>query len=173
MTCLFAGVCFASFGWGMAWHFQRAGRPSKTMLLTGVLALICTIIQVTALFRLPPKWPFAAIMLYAAGLALFWSAVRVSHHKLAVCGQTTAPPSSLITKGPYRFIRHPFYTSYNLVWIAGFVATGWPPSLLPIFIMPIIYEWCARQEERLFAAGPLAMDYLAYRRQTGRYLPGL
>lgn len=37
------------------------------------------------------------------------------------------PPDSLVDGGPYRYIRHPFYTAYIVVWFAGVVATanGW------------------------------------------------
>ena len=33
-------------------------------------------------------------------------------------------PASLNQSGPYRFVRHPFYTSYSLTWLAAAVATA-------------------------------------------------
>jgi protein-S-isoprenylcysteine O-methyltransferase Ste14 len=76
-----------------------------------------------------------------------------------------------VKKGPYRYIRHPFYAAYNLTWAAGFAATGWWPLAATAVVMGAVYERFARGEERAFLNGPLAREYSDYRRQAGKYFP--
>lgn len=177
MTCraillLLAGYCFASFGWAMARHFRRLGNPTKTMLLTGALGILSAILQMVALGHCELRFPLLAFTLYGMSAILFWWAVGVSRRKLAACGQG-AVSSEIITKGPYRYVRHPFYTAYNLAWIAAFGATLWWPLALSAIVMATLYERAAREEETGFAASVLAPEYEAYKGRAGKYLPRL
>jgi protein-S-isoprenylcysteine O-methyltransferase Ste14 len=165
-----AVFCFASFAWGMIWHFRRNGKPSRAMIVTGVLAQFSCILQLVGLFGQATAYPGIALLLYVAGAILFWWAVCVTRRKLAACGQG-AVSSQLVTLGPYRLIRHPFYTSYNLVWLAGFIATGWWPLAISAVVMAYRYEGAVREEERGFSTSALAGDYAHYKRETGKYLP--
>ena len=107
--------CFGSFGWGMVWHFRRSGAPSRSMLVTGVPAAAFACLQIFALSHRRILLPGAAALSYGAGAVLFWWSVWVSRRKLAACGQGVVS-TEVIASGPYRFIRHPFYTSYLLTW---------------------------------------------------------
>jgi protein-S-isoprenylcysteine O-methyltransferase Ste14 len=162
--------CFASFAWGMIWHFRGSGKPSRAMLLTALLAVASAGLQLFAICRRPLRYPFVALTFYGTGAVLFWWAVGVTWRKLAACGQGCVSPE-IITIGPYHFIRHPFYAAYNLIWIAGFAATGWWPLALAAIVMAVRYDRAAREEELGFAAGALAANYSLYKRRTGRYLP--
>jgi len=104
------------------------------------------------------------------GAGLFWRAVSVSRGKLAACGQGCVSREILST-GPYRYIRHPFYAAYNLTWLAGFVATGRWPLALSAAGMAALYESCARDEERAFLRAPMGAAYRVYSARAGRYLP--
>jgi protein-S-isoprenylcysteine O-methyltransferase Ste14 len=169
-TLAAAVVCFAGFGWGMVWHFRRIGPPTKTMLCVALAALVSAGLNLTALGRKPFWHPTAALALYAAGAGLFWWAVSVSRGKLAACGQGCVSREILST-GPYRYIRHPFYAAYNLTWLAGFVATGRWPLALSAAGMAALYESCARDEERAFLRAPMGAAYRVYSARAGRYLP--
>jgi protein-S-isoprenylcysteine O-methyltransferase Ste14 len=162
--------CFASFSWGMMCHFRRAGAPSRAMTITALLAVVCAILQLIVLAQRPLPHPIASIALYGPGAALFWWAVAVTRGKLAACGQGWVSPE-VVTAGPYRLIRHPFYTAYNMIWAAGFAATASWPLALAAVVMVFRYDQAAREEEQGFATGPLAEEYAAYRRRTGKYLP--
>jgi protein-S-isoprenylcysteine O-methyltransferase Ste14 len=166
----FALFCFASFAWAMNCHFRRAGGPSRAMIITALLAAACAILQLVVLAQRQLPHPIAAVALYGSGSALFWWAVAVTRGKLAACGQGWVSPE-VVTAGPYRLVRHPFYTAYNMVWAAGFAATAWWPLALAAVVMVIRYDQAAREEEQGFATGALAEEYAAYRRRTGKYLP--
>ena len=169
LLCL-ALFCLASFTWAMIGHFRRVGRPSQAMIATALLAAACAILQLIVLSQRPLPHPIAAVALYGFGAALFWWAVAVTRGKLAACGQGCVSPE-VVTAGPYRLVRHPFYTAYNTIWAAGFAATAWWPLALAAVVMAVRYDQAAREEERGFAAGALAEEYAAYRRRTGKYLP--
>jgi protein-S-isoprenylcysteine O-methyltransferase Ste14 len=167
---LCALLCFASFAWGMIWHFLRLRKLSRTMLATALLAAVSAAVQLIALERRRVLFPVIALILYSASALLFWWAVSVTRGKLAACGQGSVSPE-VVTVGPYRYVRHPFYTSYNLTWLAGFVATGWWPLAVAAIVMASLYERAAREEELGFSSSTLAEAYAIYKRRAGKYLP--
>ncbi len=75
----------------------------------------------------------------------------------------------LITTGPYRFVRHPMYTSVMLMTLGLAVATPiyleWSSFLLLIFVLALK----AVREERLWCEGSEA--YKAYMKKTKRFIP--
>jgi protein-S-isoprenylcysteine O-methyltransferase Ste14 len=168
---LFCAVpCFASFGWGMVCHFQRPAKPTPAMMGTAVLAILFAIAQITALCLRSARFPLAALPLYAVGFTLFWWAVAVTRGKLAACGLSYIS-AEIVKQGPYRYIRHPFYAAYNLIWLAGFVATAsWPLGVAAV-IMAVVYDRFAHDEERGFLSSSLTSNYRKYMRGTGKYLP--
>lgn len=169
---ILALACFLSFGWGMACHFRRIGKPAAWMRVTASLAIPFALLNLAALFSRDLRFPVSASVLYAASLSLFWSSVSVSKGALAACGQSNVS-SCLVTRGPYRFVRHPFYLSYDLAWIAGFIATAWWPLIVIAIVMASLYERFVIEEERGFLDGALAQEYSAYKNRTGKYLPRL
>jgi|SRR5215467_10922753 len=164
-------ICFASFGWGMVRHFERVGKPKPGMLFVGLVAPVFAGMHVFALFTRPLAHAGIALILYTAGLTLFWFAVAATRGRgLAFCFQGHVPPM-IIRTGPYRAIRHPFYTAYTLVWVAGFVATGWGPLAAIAILMASLYTYSARQEEAGLLRSAFGEEYRAYRRQAGAFLP--
>ena len=170
LPLLFAGLCFASFVWGMVWHFRRVGKPTRAMLAMALLAAVFGSLQIVALVHRRNRFQIPALALYAAGAALFWWSASVTRGKLSACGQGAVSPQ-VVTRGPYNYIRHPFYTSYNLTWVAGFAATAWWPLMIAAVVMAALYERAAREEELGLSSGPRGGDYNEYKRRTGRYLP--
>jgi protein-S-isoprenylcysteine O-methyltransferase Ste14 len=173
ITLLIAALAsFASFGWGMLRHFERRGKPKPGMLLTVIVVPVFAAIHIKGLLSKPLAIPLMAIFLYLAGVALFWFAVAATRGRgLAACFQGQVP-GQVVHAGPYRVIRHPFYASYLLAWIAGFAATGWWPLALIAIAMAGMYAYAARQEERCILSSPLREEYRDYMRRTGRFLPG-
>lgn len=169
----FAVFCFASFGWAMAGHFRPSGRPPGITFVTAALGAIFTGQHLWALYEGPVRLPGSGTLLYCASAVLFWWAIRVTRGRgFGVIHQAHCP-QSIVAAGPYRMIRHPFYASYLLAWIAGFVATASPALALAAPMMGALYLHAALREEKEFSAGALAADYRGYMRATGRFLPTL
>jgi protein-S-isoprenylcysteine O-methyltransferase Ste14 len=168
-------ACFASFIWAIRYHFRVAGQVPFGTQVIKVIGGVFTLAHLFALL-----WGAGSVaagvvglVLYAASFALFWACVRVNRRQPLSLAFSVDRPAHLMTRGPYRFVRHPFYLSYSLAWVAGIVATAQPWLLLSILVMGAIYYRAAAMEERKFLSGELAGQYLAYRSRTGMFVPRL
>ncbi len=111
------------------------------------------------------------ILLVLVGAVLSGWALRSLGRFTTVRIQLTAD-QSLITGGPYRWIRHPMYTA-NLLLALGVTLTFLSLTLwISVGVVSAIAFLRANREERMFLASPrLGPEYAAYRRATGRFLP--
>lgn len=77
----------------------------------------------------------------------------------------------LVTQGPYRYVRHPSYLGYFLMFIGLFLV--WPNlfTLFPLSAIPG-YLRVAVQEEKLLVRR-FGQQYLEYQKKTGRFIPKL
>jgi protein-S-isoprenylcysteine O-methyltransferase Ste14 len=77
----------------------------------------------------------------------------------------------LVTWGPYRFVRHPSYLAYFLLFTGLLVM--WPNLLtfVPLVAIPG-YIRATDKEERLLEAH-FGNEYKEYQRRTGRFFPRL
>jgi protein-S-isoprenylcysteine O-methyltransferase Ste14 len=79
---------------------------------------------------------------------------------------------TLVTRGPYRWIRHPFYVALALVIVAGaLIVANWfvLASGTVVFVLLAIRS---RVEEEQLAAR-FGDAYREYKKRTGRFLPKL
>jgi protein-S-isoprenylcysteine O-methyltransferase Ste14 len=77
---------------------------------------------------------------------------------------------TLVTRGPYRWVRHPFYDAVLLSVIAnGLVAANWFLLAGGLVTFGLIVLRTAREEERLLAR--FGDAYRNYMSRTGRFLP--
>jgi len=75
----------------------------------------------------------------------------------------------LVTWGPYRYIRHPSYAGYFMMFVALPLLTKNPVHLLPLMAIPG-YLRLVEAEERLLTAR-FGEEYLRYAASTGRFIP--
>ena len=117
-------------------------------------------------------WTITGIVMYSISLALFLAALEAARRvPLTRTFVYTPKCDTILTKGPYRLIRHPIYLSYSLCWLAAPVATHNLVLGLTALGMITCYVMSAREEERLLAAGPRAAEYQAMRAKTWRMVP--
>jgi protein-S-isoprenylcysteine O-methyltransferase Ste14 len=135
----------------------------------------------SAIFLLFLVWrddqPIAAkivgILLQLLSYALFWFAISATRSAALLAAFTPLSPHSLVTSGPYRFVRHPFYSSYLLFWV-GLAICAWSVwALVPLVGMFVTYLQAAMDEERKFGQTALATDYSQYMAKTARFIPGI
>jgi protein-S-isoprenylcysteine O-methyltransferase Ste14 len=78
----------------------------------------------------------------------------------------------LVTTGPYRFVRHPFYVASALAFLANGLATAnWFIALMGGLAMTLLVVRTAIEEEHLVRR--FGEDYGRYILQTGRFFPRL
>lgn len=80
-------------------------------------------------------------------------------------------PRQIVTYGPYRWVRHPFYVSFILLSIgtAFIVRDAVSMAAVPLGLLSL--DWTVRHEEQKLLASPLGDEYGAYRARTGRFVP--
>lgn len=77
---------------------------------------------------------------------------------------------SLVTKGPYRYVRHPMYTALITVGIGlGLLSTSWY-FLVPFVATGIVIAFRTRREEEALIER-FGDEYTQYAQATGRFFP--
>lgn len=159
--------------WGALWHFRRVERVRAGLVALTIIWALAFAAQLAGLWPNHELWAYAwtAVPVYAAAFGLWaWTIVATRSAQLTLAFSRDLP-NALIDRGPYRYVRHPFYTSYTLYWLAGSLATLTWWVAAPSIMASIFYVVAARSEERKFAASRLAGAYADYRSRTGMFLP--
>ena len=171
------GLAVTAFGAAVAGPFLvfvRRGRASAWLFVLVPSALVSIAVDLAAMVaakRVPTGCVVVAIILYVAALGIFVGAALASRaHRLSFSFSPDAP-ERLIQSGPYRFIRHPFYTSYVLSYTAAVLASANPWTFVPLVWMGILYARAGYEEEVKFARSSFAREYLLYRARTGMFFP--
>jgi protein-S-isoprenylcysteine O-methyltransferase Ste14 len=77
---------------------------------------------------------------------------------------------TLVTIGPYRWIRHPFYSSLALAVVANaLTAANWFLFVTGGLVFTLLVIRCGREEENLISR--FGDQYRIYMQRTGRFLP--
>ncbi|MBL8596500.1 MAG: isoprenylcysteine carboxylmethyltransferase family protein [Devosia sp.] len=155
-------------------HFKSRQMPAGANLVS---AAVLTTLAVFLLLLWSGEAPLAAqlvaLALEAASLWLFFRTIAASRDGALHFAFDTENPVSLVTAGPYRHVRHPFYTSYLIFW-TGLAIGTWSPWAIPVLVlMTVLYTVAARGEEAKFARTGMSEDYAAYRARTGMFWPKL
>lgn len=172
LTIIAALGAFGSFAWGLKHHFQVEGRmPSRMARLSACsTAAFLLFVGLVLWSGVGPAAGITAIALFLAGGILFWWAVRTTRTQPPAIAHTGNVPTMIHTRGPYAYVRHPFYLAYSLGWLGTAIAGG-PIQWIPAALIIGWYYRTAHEEERHFATSELATEYAQYRKKTGLILP--
>ena len=84
----------------------------------------------------------------------------------------TRPGQRLVTRGPYRWIRHPLYSgAVTLLAALSLVAANWLMALLTAAVALALPSLARREEANLVAH--FGDDYVEYMSRTGPFVPGI
>lgn len=117
-----------------------------------------------------PSWLRWAGVLFgvAAGLLMTWTLRSLGRNLTDTV--VTRQAATLVTRGPYRWVRHPFYTAFALAVVANVLVTeNWLLAIFGIGVLSAIVARTATEEENLVAR--FGDDYRNYMRRTGRFFP--
>ena len=143
--------------------------------ITGMLGLIVYFIKPDRMawgaMSLPVwlRWTGVGLLLIA-GLLLVWMFRALGRNLTDTV--VTRKEHTLVTTGPYRWVRHPFYTSAALLTFASsLTAANWFFLVMGcgMFLLLAIRTW--KEEENLIAR--FGDDYMKYMQRTGRFVPRL
>jgi protein-S-isoprenylcysteine O-methyltransferase Ste14 len=172
LTCALA--CFTGFAWSIKIFFGTPKNMSPNMGLTFLLGGIFAFIHIALIATRGQSNPIGegiGSVFYLLSLALFFWALK--SHKPGKLKQAFTPGFSktINRKGPYRTLRHPFYSAYTLAWIGGVFSSNLPWLSVTVIIMFGLYWNDAEREEKDFLSGPLANSYKLYQKRTGKFIP--
>jgi len=103
-----------------------------------------------------------------AGALLIWTLRSLGKNLTDTV--VTRREHTLVTSGPYRWVRHPFYGSLALCVLANsLVAANWFLFLSGSLLFVLIIIRTRTEEEKLLAR--FGDSYRAYMDRTGRFLP--
>jgi protein-S-isoprenylcysteine O-methyltransferase Ste14 len=104
----------------------------------------------------------------AGGLLILWTMSTLGSNLTDTV--VTREKHTLVTNGPYRWVRHPFYDSVAL-WLAAlsFAAANWYLLAGGMATVGLLVARTAAEEERLVAR--FGESYRSYMNRTGRFLP--
>lgn len=124
----------------------------------------------------PHAFPWLPLLFLVSANLLYYSAILATRcAPLSIAGSRDTPVH-LLFDGPYRWVRHPIYTSYLLGWCGAASAIplrglhailAWSGVLL----MAIVYARTACAEERKFEQSAFAERYRRYRETAGLFWP--
>jgi len=158
---------------------KRSRKPAKHIDRRARWGVVIVAISYSLLWqgrfwlRHPRSWQIVlAVVLFALGILLSWTSTRALGRQWRIDAGLSSD-HELIMAGPYRFLRHPIYTSMLCVLLAtGFVAT--PPLLFLLAIVVFIFgtEIRVRIEEKLLAS-QFGDTFQQYRQNVPAYIPFL
>jgi protein-S-isoprenylcysteine O-methyltransferase Ste14 len=108
------------------------------------------------------------VILNAAALTTLWSHRSLGNYWSG--DLETKPDHQVVHSGPYRWIRHPQYSSYLFLTFGLFLTTGnWLVSALVFLYFSAVAARSWKEEAMLLDR--LGRNYALYRSRTGRFLP--
>ena len=113
----------------------------------------------------------AGCICFSCAFLLFWATIRVHRQQPPSLAFSQEASHHIVDTGPYRYIRHPFYTSYFLGWVANGLISESLLLLVPLICMGVLYVSAARLEERQFLGGELSGLYAPYMQRTKMFVP--
>ena len=154
---------------------SKQDRGSRTVLITGVwLSVFLGFFfsfgaQALAIRSGRDGLVVAGILLMVVGIALRWYAIWILGHSFTV-DVATRLGQEVVTRGPYRLVRHPSYSGSLLTIVGVLVACANPLALLGLVPAAIGYGYRIRVEEQVLSRD-LGEAYRAYARRTRRLIP--
>jgi protein-S-isoprenylcysteine O-methyltransferase Ste14 len=147
-------------------------RPVGLLLWLGVIAyLVNPAWMAWSSVPLPAWLRWSGVGVYAIGVALLtWTLRRLGTNLTDTV--VTRRAHTLVTQGPYRWVRHPFYDAMALLIVAiALIAANWFVLVTGVVVFLLLAVRAQTEEAHLFAR--FGDAYRTYSESTGRFVPKL
>lgn len=162
--------------------FRKDGRFNAMWCLTAAPFFFCSLILIAALGEwLSPLighdtaagrfLEVLSVPFSVASIALIFLTVGIHRIPIALWHQENDAPRQIVTYGPYRWVRHPFYGSFLLGLFGALLFFPHPATVFTLVYGYLVLNYTAAREERRLKASQFGAEYEAYMRRTGRFLP--
>jgi len=141
----------------------------KLLSLFAFVALVAALVYLLMTRQLLGHDPITIGLQVAAFLLMVWARVTFGSRSFHAGANPTE--GSLVTTGPYRFVRHPIYAAIWLFAWTGVAANlSWPSAAAGVVIAGALLARMLSEERLVTRQYP---EYTAYARRTKRVLPGV
>ncbi len=152
-------------------HFNRREKEPLGATFITVAAVAGTLANVALWWLLPHAGGGLALVMAVLAIALYVLAVRATHGQGFWRAFSTRTPPKVVDSGIYGYLRHPFYTSYMIYWLAWCALNSFHVvSLLIAAVMIGVYVAAALKEERLLTSS-FGEQYIRYALGTRMFVP--
>jgi protein-S-isoprenylcysteine O-methyltransferase Ste14 len=145
-------------------------RPIGILLLLGVIAYMVNPRSMEWSSLLLPPWVrwLGVVIAFGAAALLTWTFRSIGTNITDTV--VTRRNHVLVTHGPYRWVRHPFYGAVGLFVLGiAFMAANWFILLAGAVLWSLFVVRTRKEEENLVARS--GHDYRGYMERTGRFFP--
>jgi protein-S-isoprenylcysteine O-methyltransferase Ste14 len=108
------------------------------------------------------------IRLVFLGVALFAAVYLLKSGHVVVSGEQR--PTTVVSCGAFRYVRHPLYLGGILIYLGLTVSTASLFCLALLVVIALFYNYIAGYEETLLEI-KLGQAYIAYQKKTGKWIP--
>jgi protein-S-isoprenylcysteine O-methyltransferase Ste14 len=145
-------------------------RPIGLLLWLSVIAyLVNPALMSWASVPLPAWLRWMGVVVFAAGLGLLTRSLRGLGTNLTDT-VVTRRAHTLVTSGPYRWVRHPFYDAIALLILAmALIAANWFVLATGAAVFILLALRSRTEEAKLLAR--FGEPYAVYQQRTGRFVP--
>ncbi len=152
------------------WFILLTLRPAGLLFMGSLIAyaidpsnLAWSAIPVPASLR----W-IGAVLYFLSGMLLMWTMKTLGPNLTDTV--VTRRAHSLVRRGPYRWVRHPFYLSAALLGIGSTLGTAsWFLALVGVTFFSLLVMRTRTEEQKLVER--FGDSYLSYMDETGRFWP--
>lgn len=138
------------------------------LAFTGLLSFL-DVFPLKLRFQYDTYVQMVGLVLSGAGYFLFlWSVVVRGKYAVS---WAMAENHKLVTWGPYRYVRHPSYLGYFLMFLGFFFIWLNLIALFPLVAIPGYVQVATKEEELLKRR--FSEEYVRYQKATGRFFPKL
>ncbi len=172
LVTMAAIATIASYLWSVKYHFESSALEVGAKFIS-FMVISCSIVftLLTWMLEQNSSVQLVGLIVQIFALALFWITIRETRTANLLAVFTDKNPGSLVTTGPYKFVRHPFYSAYLLFWLGWAIATGSWVSMVLFVIMFMTYWIAASGEEQKFEDTAMADQYADFKRGRTRFIP--
>lgn len=170
-------MIFNTFAFAMAFIFlfrNKVRFKSTELLILKVLGILNTFLVLYLAITINEWSEFqgsvTVILLFLSSL-IFFAAYKETKAQPFDLAFSTEKPHRLLTSGIYSIIRHPFYTSYTLTWLAACLISINLAMCFLTTALIILYYRAANFEESNFLHSHIGPEYKAYQQRTGMFFP--
>ena len=166
--------CYFSYWWSVVGVFKlKSIRLDKFYTL---LKLLSIVFWAGSIYIWSTKTPSMNLLIFGIltniiSLGLFWWAQNYIKSKTfsVVFGKDI--PKTIETQGPYKYVRHPFYSCYLLCYFSTSLTLTSPLLTLVSLAIFAIYLIAIKIEETKFIQSVHITKFVEYRRKTGALIP--